>query len=370
MKAALRRIPVEGILWFLLAVIFFLLSIFHTNALASREIFAIGNLVFLFFFGDAVFLLATAFTYLYLVGKILCFLSRRFFHQSAPPLTPLLSSLAFLAGNIALFTAAISILIAAIHPSPSTIIAANTLLAGWDTTLFSTSPLIALQTFAYYPLIDELLVAIYANLVFVFSIVALLLVIREELFRKFFFSFLVASLFALPLWYAYPAISPNELYRAQILPSASVAFSPEEQSIVQLPITENLRSFLRSLEGYWSIPEKNQYAITSFPSMHVTWGFLAAYYATALWWPIGIIMVPYAFVNALSTVYTLQHYAVDSISGIAIAFIAVLFTHYCFAFERRYYTGTHWQFAALSIIKNDLRNVFIVFRDAVLFRKP
>jgi membrane-associated phospholipid phosphatase len=61
-----------------------------------------------------------------------------------------------------------------------------------------------------------------------------------------------------------------------------------------------------------------------FPSLHVAWAFVAALatYRVHRW--VGIVAVAWATIIGVSTLFTKQHYVVDVIGGIAIAYVAYL----------------------------------------------
>ncbi len=336
--------------------------------LSTIDLPTLRSLVFLLFFGDLAFVLAFALVYFYCFGKI--------FHHCAQTLCgrtssllPFLKSLAYTVACLGSYTALTGVIIGAVSAqSPARILAANATLERWDAAFFDAQPLVTLQAFSLFPAIDVALVVVYKNLALVLSLLALILLFYKSLFRKFILSFALASFFSIPLWYAFPAISPDEMYRKNIFDVKSEL--PVQNQLARTELSAPLLGFLQSIDGYWSSPATHRFAITSFPSMHVAWGVLIAYFATVLWWPLGAIAIPYALVNAASTVYTLQHYAVDGIAGVFVALLAIILAHYCLALERRYYVDTGWQFAALDIIKEDSFAMLTIVRDAILLRKP
>ena len=127
-----------------------------------------------------------------------------------------------------------------------------------------------------------------------------------------------------------------------------------------------LTTFLSALQGNWSDPKNASFAVTSFPSMHAAWGIILAYFGAALWWPFGIFLIPWAFLNFVSTVYTLQHFAVDAFSGAAAAMIAIALVYILLKFERRYYTGRYRPFLIIDMIQADVRSLFGFFRSSFL----
>jgi membrane-associated phospholipid phosphatase len=58
---------------------------------------------------------------------------------------------------------------------------------------------------------------------------------------------------------------------------------------------------------------------TAFPSSHVAVALVVAVTATLEWPPLGLIVIPLAFLLTLSTVYGQFHYAVDAAGGVVLA---------------------------------------------------
>jgi membrane-associated phospholipid phosphatase len=76
--------------------------------------------------------------------------------------------------------------------------------------------------------------------------------------------------------------------------------------------------FARSLEVVYSLdPPYN-----CFPSLHVAWAFVAALTSYRVHRGVGVVALVWATLIGVSTLYTKQHYAVDVIGGIAIAYAA------------------------------------------------
>ncbi len=365
----LRRFPIE--FFILIVVPFFIFTtffIFSPAAFSSFSLVTLRSVAFLLFFGDLAFVLAFSLAYFYCFGKLFHHCTQKFRGQPST-FFPFLKSLLCIVLLVGAHTALTGTIIDAVGTqSPARVLAANAALERFDVAMFDEQPLIIMQWFARVPFFDTLLVATYTNLGIILALLTLVLLFNKLLFRRFILSFALTTLLGLPFWYFYPAISPDELYRKNVVGVTDLL--PLHEQLARTPLTANLLSFLQSLDGHWSSPHIGQFAVTSFPSMHVAWGVLIAYFATALWWPLGIVAIPYALANAASTVYTLQHYAVDSIAGIIVTLLALLVAHYCFVLERRYYTGTHWQFAALDVIKKDAQSIFAIVRNALLFRLP
>jgi len=78
--------------------------------------------------------------------------------------------------------------------------------------------------------------------------------------------------------------------------------------------------FAESLEVIYSLdPPYN-----CFPSLHVAWAFVAALTCYRVHRRVGFIALAWATTIGVSTLYTKQHYVVDVIAGIAIAYAAYI----------------------------------------------
>jgi membrane-associated phospholipid phosphatase len=78
--------------------------------------------------------------------------------------------------------------------------------------------------------------------------------------------------------------------------------------------------FAKSLEVNYALdPPYN-----CFPSLHVAWAFVAALTCYRVHRGVGLVALVWATIIGVSTLYTKQHYVVDVIGGIAIAYAAYL----------------------------------------------
>lgn len=163
----------------------------------------------------------------------------------------------------------------------------------------------------------------YSHLGDVMGIFFILLILTNaKLFRVLSLSTVAVILIAYPVWLLVPAVSPEEMYRQNILNLNE--FSPLiKKELLNLTLSPALKEYLNALSGIWSKPEKGQYAVTAFPSMHMAWVLVLLWTGFKLWKPLGIALVPFFILNLLGTLVTLQHYFVDLPLGILVGMIAV-----------------------------------------------
>ncbi len=130
--------------------------------------------------------------------------------------------------------------------------------------------------------------------------------------RKVFFSILVAyfigATISLPFWYIYPSHSPNNFYLAS---DAKVPdYQPDKT-------TESFQAEVRR-------DQKKNPPISTFPSSHAIWALEVVYFWGVYKKKTLFIFIPWISLMLLGTVYFAQHYLVDLILAVPIAFLAII----------------------------------------------
>jgi len=241
--------------------------------------------------------------------------------------------------------------------SPGDIASASNYLMNLDYKLFGVYPPLWLQNFARYPWLDAPLIWSYRSLSLALATTTFFLAIGSTaLFRRFVMALFFALFISLPFWYVLPAITPDEMYRRNILASAAPAGI--QAHLYQLSLSStNLIQYLATIRSTASQPAYHSYAVSSFPSLHASWGIIIAYFGLRLWRPLGLILIPWSLLNLLGTVYTTQHYAVDTLFGIVIAVVAVMAASYVLSQEGRHIPATTKYFAVLSSVQRDIKKL-------------
>lgn len=370
----LKRQPIETYAFFIFPLALgAAFAVLNPAVAANLDKTFLKGFVFYAFFGGSFLVNAFLFVYIYAVTKMYLYLVRRITAAMrgipSAPLHAGPAALSFAYVILGIGLAAFSNIVITNQlsgVSAGRVETASNLLMEWDRALFGVYVPFWLQKLTGFFSLDRLLVATYQSLGLVLSVVFLVLLAgNRDLFRKFVLSMFFAVILGMPLWYAWPAISPDEMYRQNILGVAAPS-AIQESIVPDAKLGSTLTIFLSALQGNWSDPKNASFAITSFPSMHAAWGIILAYFGAALWWPLGIFLVPWALLNFVSTVYTLQHFAVDALSGAAIAAIAIAFVRVLFKFERRYYTGRYRPFLIIDMIQADVRSLVRFFQSSFL----
>ena len=208
------------------------------------------------------------------------------------------------------------------------VISASIRLMHLDFIVFSTYPPIWFHT-NQNPLYDKfyffhfILVNIYAYLSIVMGAVSLSLIyFNPKSFYKFILGLLIVSMFSIPIWYLVPAVSPQELFLDD-----KFLFSIPEEFLYYLQLFIPQAEMVAEMQKYkdmWNSNNNGYFAITTFPSMHVGWSLIVMYYGSRLSKYLVLPLWGFFILTCISTVYLLQHYAVDSIAGIIIGIISIV----------------------------------------------
>lgn len=252
--------------------------------------------------------------------------------------------------------------------SPGDIASASNSLMNWDYKIFGFYPPLWLQNFARYSWLDTTLILAYGSLALALTSTMFFLAIGSTaLFRRFVIALFFALFLSLPFWYALPALTPDEMYRQNILRSTAPAdiqthlyqFSLSSTNLIQHLTTRSL-----------SQPAYHAYAVSSFPSLHASWGIIIAYFCLRLWYPLGLFLVPWSILNLLGTVYTTQHYAVDTLFGVVIAIVAIIFANHVFSQRGQPAPAAAKYFAILSSVQQDVKKLRATLNPSSNFTFP
>lgn len=222
------------------------------------------------------------------------------------------------------------------EPSRQRVAWANEVLMRADYALFGTFVPFETHENELFRMFATPMVFCYVKLSLVLAFVLVgLLVFQSGRLRQFTLAFIAVMFLALPGWLALPAVTPSEAYRLN-KPGEKIPFDIAMETapgIVHLhpAVTE----FLNKVEPNQSVPRQGRFFVTSIPSMHVAWGLLALWFGTALYSRFALVLAPWALLNALGAIFTLQHYAVDVLAAIVVTLLAVALVRGLIALEAR-----------------------------------
>ncbi len=69
--------------------------------------------------------------------------------------------------------------------------------------------------------------------------------------------------------------------------------------------------------------------------LKVAWGTLVVWFGVGRYSRSALVLLPWGMLNCIGAIYTLQHYAVDAVAGIIVAFVAVFLVRAFIALEAR-----------------------------------
>lgn len=360
-KKLLSSFQIETYLLIILPITWILLSTFFERSIllqSKRDL-----VLWSFFYGGSLIKIGLLFLYIYLYFRLIIlfgnWLGRKIFKDVSTPkidLKQFLLSIIYIMVAIGLYNLVLALSLTQLSDvsSRASMIAASQLFMSMDKGILGFYPELYIQKFSISSTLDCILIQSYCNLPLFFSIVLIgLLLFNKTNFRKFLLAIFIAPFIAMPLWYALPAVTPNEMYRENMfsLHSLSVTQKQYEEAVT----SKRLEAYLNLLDKSVEKPQQKHPLVSTNPSMHVAWGAIITYFSIILWWPLGFIFIPWLIFNMLATLYTLQHYAVDLPSGLVCATIAIVLTSYLFKFEKKYYTGKHSSLYFINIIQNDIR---------------
>lgn len=178
----------------------------------------------------------------------------------------------------------------------------------------------------YNSVLERIIVWSYLAIPFVMSIWTTALIIKGkvEYFAVWAKRLFISFALCLALWIAIPAISPLSMYVVNLF---NAPISPEvSTAIKQGPPSVFIDEQSLSIGASWVDRSGQRKAVSTFPSMHVIWGFLFLLSVTEVlkYRVISILAALFACANALGAIYVLQHYGVDALAAIIICIIAIL----------------------------------------------
>jgi len=168
----------------------------------------------------------------------------------------------------------------------------------------------------------------YMALGFFISAVFIFLFIKKpDYFLKMLLAFFIAVFVSVPSWVLFPVIVPHHAYLDNILKApipnsiqtALSTYAPNKDLEKFFEFTDVPESFYKS--------DNKFFGITGMPSMHIAWSVLILYFGIMLWRPLSIVLIPYFILNAVSTMYTLQHYTIDIFGGIIAGALSIWLAH-------------------------------------------
>ncbi len=138
-------------------------------------------------------------------------------------------------------------------------------------------------------------------------------------FREFLIAFCLGIMIMLPIWFLLPALSPQDRYIDNVyhlpMPPAVAA------AVAEYRPQPEIASFLKSVRaGKAQLPSM---PTSTFPSAHIFWAAIAAWYLFRSRKWLGWIGLPFLAAASFGTVLLAQHYFLDVPAGLAVAAVSI-----------------------------------------------
>jgi hypothetical protein len=193
-------------------------------------------------------------------------------------------------------------------------------LLGPEHALFGGYVFVALGSIHYPAFLIRFIIFSFENMSGILLLSAFLLAyFSMRLLREQVASFCFAMILMVPLWFAFPALSPQDrfvdnVYHLPIMANIAVAitaYHPGPQ------IADFLASVRAGKNGLANMPT------STMPSAHAVWAVLAGFYLFRAKKWLGWIALPFLAASFIGTVILAQHYFLDVLFGLAIAAFAI-----------------------------------------------
>ena len=173
-----------------------------------------------------------------------------------------------------------------------------------------------------FDFLAPLIINAYFYLSLVIPIFFIIFLLRDgKIFSRFLTTFFICMILSVPFWYAWPALSPHDAYFDNALKMPRPA--AVEEALASYEPNSSLISFFGKIRILPEHAERRFLPITTFPSMHIAWATAILYFGLRLGRSFAFFLIPYYALNFIGSFYTLQHYVVDGIAGIAVGILAI-----------------------------------------------
>ena len=238
----------------------------------------------------------------------------------------------------------------------SSIIVGSNLLMKLDHSIFGVYLPFASHALGCIPYLEQMSAWSYLTLFNVASFVlSALFFFSTKLFRGFILAFFIAYFIGIPFWSSIPALSPAAMYRFNLI---NIEIPQSVYQSVQVHVNPFMQRIITAVENAYVDPAGRSLAISTFPSMHVAWAIIIAFYGIALFWPSGVFLIPWLLLNIVGTLFTEQHYGVDVIFGVIVGIVSILCAHYSLKVDARYFKDRYSILHIMESANVDSRRVF------------
>lgn len=262
-----------------------------------------------------------------------------------------ISSFLFIFGSIAVavWAGSISILYLFNNSPTDKIITASESAMSLDLKIFGRYLPFALQDLGKIHALEMAVIFSYESLTFLLATFAIIMLFKKDIFRKFIFSYFIAVALAWPIWYLMPSLQPGLMFKTNLLKISLPA--SVELAVASHPSTEYTEHYIENINKFWIDPKGNKFSTSNNPSMHVAWGTMLTYFSIQSSPYLGLIAIPWFALNAVGTLYTLQHYGIDVVTGFLLACLTIFIAEKMVLLEKKYLDDRYKLLSMFDLIK-------------------
>jgi len=154
---------------------------------------------------------------------------------------------------------------------------------------------------------------------------------QRRLFSQFIIAMTLVTMLALPIWFFFPANSPQNTYLNNVY---SLKIDPFIENLVK---DYQPNQYIINFHQEVGVNSGGTAPVTTMPSMHVAWTIIIVYYLFKFKRKTIYFTLPWAFFSILGTVYLAQHYFIDILVALPITLLAIWLTNYLVMIEEKYY---------------------------------
>lgn len=229
-----------------------------------------------------------------------------------------------------------------------------------DEELIGSYPFISLHAFSVpglEALIPKLVIVSFLGLGFVMGVTGFLLYVFSEkrwLYSGYVVSILMVLAFSMPLWFFFPAVSPqnayiDNVYETRVPPD----IAGDIETLKEDPALSSFFERVRALQ-------EARPPISTMPSMHVAWALITIYFLLRLSPRTSFVSLPWFFFSSLGTVYLAQHYFIDVVVALFLTGGVIIFSGYLARrWENSFGETKFWQ-EFRGELRDDLWSLFAI----------
>lgn len=154
---------------------------------------------------------------------------------------------------------------------------------------------------------------------------------QRKIFSRYILAMSLTVMIALPLWFFFPANSPQNTYLN------NVYNKPIDPSIISLVEKYQPNEYLINFHKEIGVKPGSVAPISTMPSMHVAWAAIIVYYFFRFKRKTLFLTLPWFIFSTIGTVYLGQHYFIDVLAALPIALMAIWLANWLSRTEKRYY---------------------------------